>query len=78
MADIFTNNETFKERKNIEQVFLEFKPFSLEDDLNSIAPKEKQEEKNEFDDELITIDLQTKNNKVSTIEEEISDSIDYS
>lgn len=61
MANILSENEVFKERKKLEDIFLEYKPYSLEDALLLINVVEEKEEINELDDETITIDLKMKN-----------------
>ena len=59
MADIIEDN--FKERKSLEDIFLEYRPYSLKETLIALNVNNKEDDESDsLDDEIIAIDLNNK------------------
>lgn len=77
MANIQEQENYFKERKTVEEIFLEYKPYSLRDSLIAINAVTEEAPKDDLDDEVFSIDLKDKETGFD-ISTEIEESLDNS
>lgn len=74
MANIIDDKDFFKERKSLEDIFLEYRPYNLRETLIKLnVGDEEEDEDTSLDDDLLTIDLTKKK-----IDEDIGRAIDES